>query len=310
MIVRKEALIRGLRTAWLEGGPDAAVADVPIIMFVHGFPDQAEDWQAQLIHFAAGAKVVAPYVRGTLPSERPSDDSGVGLGRYSPNGVALDLFEILSQVGGAPIGQGSQKGQKDQKVVVVGHDLGAAHAWHFARLLGRRAAGLVILNGMTIGQFTRRLRRPSQWLRCWYMAVFQVPGISERLLSSLGPRVRALTHGREQGKELIKDIAGMPLPLATPYDPVGPMHQYRAFLRDMPTAIRERPHRLGCPVLAIFGDHDPYLLVPSVQELQPEARDLTVRILNGGHWLHHEMPTTINRYLANFLAEATGRDAR
>jgi len=274
----RETTLRGLRTAWLQGGVEGG----PIALFLHGFPDAAGSWEAQLQHFAKTHTVVAPYMRGAGPSERPSR-----LKRYGRDAAALDILGVLEAV--------DPSKQKD--VYIVGHDLGAVHAWHVADLLQKRVKGLAIINGLTLGQMARRWRRPKQLLKSWYIAAMQVPLLPEALVATFGRPLVAFAHAqgglapsRRPDFQAVRDALA------------GPLNQYRAFLRETPDALARDRRRLRCPVLVLWGKDDAFLVPPTRTELEAEATAVTVRILPGNHWLHRESPDKINRLLGEFFA--------
>jgi pimeloyl-ACP methyl ester carboxylesterase len=281
--------MRGLTTGWLTAGADATR---PIVLLMHGFPDSAESWDRQIAALTDRYQVVAPYVRGAGPSEKASD-----LHRYAPDSVALDALAILDEVDPT----------HERRVFLVGHDLGAVHAWHIAGLLQKRAAGLVIINGLTIGQMSRRLTNPRQLAKSWYMLPMQIPVLPELLLGRFADRFLTAAHrkgGLPRAKRpdhtLLKDAI------------TGPLNQYRAFLRATPKSVKAPRRRLGCPVLVIFGAEDAFLEPPTHAEIARDATNLTVRILPGNHWLHRDEPEKINRLLRDFFAahEAPSDDKR
>src|SRR5271156_4937587 len=60
----------GVRFAYLEQGSG------PLVMFMHGFPDNAWSYRTQLQVFAdAGYRAVSPFLRGYAPTEIPSADA-------------------------------------------------------------------------------------------------------------------------------------------------------------------------------------------------------------------------------------------
>lgn len=269
----RETTSRGLRTGWLQAGP----ADAPeVVVFLHGFPDSAASWDHQIAHFAKTHTVIAPYVRGAGPSEKAR-----GLRRYGRDAFALDVLSILDEV----------DPKKKRPVHVVGHDLGAAHAWHLAGLLQKRAKSLAIINGLTVGQMLRRWRRPRQLVKSWYIAAMQLPLLPEAMFGALGQPLVAFAHAQ----------GGLPPERRPDFRTVrgsltGPLNQYRAFLREAPDALA-RERRLQCPVLVVFGKDDAFLVPPTRQELEADAQRVTIRILPGNHWLHRENPEKINRLL-------------
>lgn len=268
--------LRGLVTGWMTGG----AADGPLLVFIHGYPDTAEVWTAQLEHFKEEYGVIAPHGRGAGPSEPASR-----LMRYRPDSVALDVMAIIDEV----------DPMQARPLFFVGHDLGVVHAWHLASILQKRVAGLIVINGLTIAQMAGRLRSPRQLIRSWYMFMFQVPRLPELLLStSPGKRLmqRALTAGGLKKDERPDAAAAQ-----------APLNQYRAFMRDLPAALTRRKKKLACPVLVIWGESDPFLLTPTRDELEGDARDLTIRILPGHHWLQREQSERVNSLLAAFFKQ-------
>src|SRR5215470_2137721 len=88
----------------------------PLILCLHGFPDQARSFRRQMpVLAAAGFRVVAPHMRGYAPTSLPAD------GRFDGMALGEDVIALLDALGAAD-------------AIVVGHDWGAA-ATYFAALL-------------------------------------------------------------------------------------------------------------------------------------------------------------------------------
>lgn len=279
---QKSRKIRGLETAWLEARPSKErQQDAPILIFLHGFPDTAESWSYQLDHFKGRYWVVAPFIRGAAPSEPGRD-----LRRYGTSAIALDHLAILTAVDPT----------KTRRVFIVGHDLGCVHAWSLARLLGPRAAGLVVINGLTVGQMARRLTAPRQLKKSWYMFLMQIPFFPELAVSIAPRKLVALAHAKgELPQEIrppLRSLVG-----AT----VGPLNQYRALAREIPRSILTKEARLVCPVLVLWSARDAFLEPINADEIKPDARDVTIRILPSNHWVQRSNPEQINALIAEFL---------
>ena len=276
--VVRRARLRGLETAWREAGPD----DGPVLLCLHGYPDSPAVWEAQEQAFCDRYRVVAPYARGASPSA-PSDD----LGRYGRDAVALDCLGILEHV--------DPTGTRD--IVLMGHDLGVVQACHLAPLLGRRLKAVILFNGLSLPMMVRRLRRPAQVLRSWYIWAILAPGRVVDKLTSRFPRTAL---------HLVRRIADAPpaseeVRAAAPAALSAPLAQYRALARELWKASRERAPRVTAPVLVLWGTRDPFLLPPAEDEWAAFATDVTVRFLDGGHWLFKEKATTVNRICREFL---------
>jgi pimeloyl-ACP methyl ester carboxylesterase len=280
----KQREARGLTSAWLEAGPAEPAAGTPVVVLMHGFPDSAKSWSFQIDALKDRFTVVAPYVRGTEPSEKAQR-----IERYAPDAVGLDVLEILREVD--PTGK--------RPVVVVGHDLGAVHAWHVAELLQDRAKGVVLINGLTVRQMARRLTNPAQLKRSWYIFLLQVPLLPELLAKTASAPLLRFAH----------NLGGLPADLTPEVDDpkdvmIGPLNQYRAFMRLVPRALLRPVKRLACPVLALWGKDDAFVVAPKRSELERDAEKVTVRILPGNHWLHRQDSERVNKLLIEFVEQS------
>lgn len=270
--------LRGLETAWLQTEQEVTQSEFkPIFIFLHGCPDNADTWNAQFDHYSArGYTAIAPFARGVDPSSPANDQK-----RYGLDAIALDNLEILRAV--------DQEG--DRRVVVVGHDIGAIHAWKLARLLGKRLAALVIVNGPELSQMARRLSNSRQLAKSWYIALFQIPLVPELILK----RWEGALLSRAQ------KFAGMPADTATSIYPF--LAQYRQAARAIPKILRTKEAPLTAPVLVLWGKDDAFLEIPSANEFTRLANNVTVRIIEGDHWLHYNQPDRVNDLIDKFLEE-------
>jgi epoxide hydrolase 4 len=243
-----------------------------ILVFIHGYPDGPEVWSEQIKSFSKQYHVVCPYNRGTFASE-----GGRDLHRFSTESISLDFLEILKIV--------DPKGNKP--IRVVGHDLGGAIAWKLASYLGQRLSSLVVINSLSIEQMTKRFfLRPKQWLRSWYIYPFLVPKLSDHFVGRFSKQLKLES----------------PFPKAT-------LKLYRAFAREALQSLNQKPARIQAPTLVIWGNRDPFLLPPTLDELEPYAHHLTVRIIEGNHWVFREKPKLIHEILISFFSQG-GRHAR
>jgi len=267
-ISQRQLNIRGLNTAWLQSSVQPGTDTRPILFFLHGFPDSAHSWDKQLEALGDDHLVVAPFVRGAWPSEASPD-----LGRYGVAAGVLDNLAILNHVD--PSGR--------RPVVVIGHDLGVVHAWALIRHLGKRASGLVVINGMDLSQMGRRmLRRPLQLLKSWYIGVFQIPLLPELLLQKFS-------------KQLLRRDRASAI--------VAPIKQYRSFVRSMPQVAKSDFPRIKCPVLVLWGKDDPWILAPTQDEFDQLAQNAVIRILDGSHWIHRRRADAVNELIRDFALQ-------
>ncbi len=271
------ARLRGLRTAWWRSGNSSH----PILLFLHGFPDSPETWQFQAEHFQSRYEVICPYTRGAGPSENSSKKDRFGL-----KASALDLLQVLNRVD--PEGK--------RPIYCVGHDLGAVHASNLALYLGDRLKGLVLMNGLPLPVMARRINRPHQLFKSWYIYFFQMPRVPElavkffpktllRVAHQLGEIPESIALQKEQVQECLE----------------APLQQYREFAKELPRALRNPVPSVNCPVLVLWGEKDAFLAPPNYEEFRPFAAHFTCRILPGNHWLHRVDPQRVNRLLGEFF---------
>jgi len=157
-------------------------ADAPIALCLHGFPDTAYSWRKvapALVN--AGWRVVAPFMRGYLPSSLPSD------GSYHVGAVMDDALRVLDAAG--PTGRD----------VFIGHDWGAIAAAGLAAMPDSPFSKAVIMSVPLTAAFrpfgrlphSARLaaKLPRQLLHSWYIMYFQLPWLPDRSASWVIPRL-------------------------------------------------------------------------------------------------------------------------
>jgi len=271
--------IRGLKTSWLESGPKTK----PIMLFLHGFPDNAYVWSNQIKYFQKKFHIIAPFLRGVGHSEASHDSH-----RYHIQAVSLDLLAILRDVD--PTGK--------KEIYIVAHDIGTGHAWYLAPLLGKRLKGLVVINGAQSRQFFNRLKKNAyQLLKSWYMYFFFLPwlpeiaikgiplGFKKQMLVRGGAPKSYVNHFQESLKNahiLVKYYRGSLL----------------GFLQEIAS---QKKVKLKAPVLAISSLDDKFLEPANLHELEPLTEKPYVEIIEGKHWIMLEDPDRINKLINKFI---------
>lgn len=272
-LIEKSMVVRKLKTSWIEAGERGR----PVLFFCHGFPDSSIVWEHQIRTLEKHYHIVAPFVRGCENSEPGNDVT-----RYGRDAIVLDHLAILKAVTTG-----------DEPVICIGHDLGVVHAMTLVRRLGDRACGLVVINGLDLEMFTRRLRDPKQVVRSWYMGFMQVPVLPE-ILANFAPHTGAwLAKSLAGGDVAAGDMVGFDRRSA------APLNQYRALAREAAT-IDEHQARIRPHVLAIWGRDDGVLVPPTQKEWDLAALKVTIRIIPGGHWLHRDKSEIVTGFISDF----------
>jgi pimeloyl-ACP methyl ester carboxylesterase len=275
----------GLRFHALAAGP----ADGPLVMLLHGFPEASHGWRRQIGPLAdAGFRVVAPDQRGIGLSSKPE-----GIANYRVHLLADDIVAIVRALG-------------RERAQVVGHDWGGAVTWYLAARHGDVFERAVILDAPHPVTFVEHLRRhPSQMLRSWYMAFFQLPWLPEAVLRAgrFDRLARALVATSRPGTFRPDELDVYRAAWAQPGALTGMLNWYRAMRlgNSGPDAPRGSL-RVKVPVRVLWGDRD--------QALEPALADASLAWCDAGevfhfpaatHWLQHEEAEGVNARLLEFL---------
>ena len=258
---------------------------MPLVVFLHGFPEYWWSWRHQLSAMSkAGFWAVAPDLRGYNESDKPK-----GTSSYEVEKLAGDVAGLIRALG-----------RKD--AIVVGHDWGAMVAWAFAMEHPEMLQRLAILNVPHPLQMMRGLRRPAQLKKSWYIFFFQLPGIPERLMRLKDfATIRWMLRAEGFSDEEIEHYVAA---LRAPGAVKSAIAYYRAsmrrvFARRVPT-MRPIHH----PVLVIWGDRD---LALGKELAEPPARFVpnakVVHLPEATHWVQNAAPEQVNELLLEFIRE-------
>ena len=252
--------------------------DAPLLLFLHGFPDTARVWEPLMKALARDYALVAPFVHGThVPAAIPPE-------RYRLEAWCLDLLSLLQTL----------DPEHRREVFVVAHDLGGPYAQALAEYLGSRCKGLVFINSLGLAQYLSRIDKLQQWLKSYYIFLFQLRGVPEGLLRLLHP----FALGR------IYDLGGV-----APDDPLrqenksvfAGIEQYRQIFRQAPGLLLGSVPKSETPALFIWGESDPFLEIPSLNEVDRFYTQAEVRVLPGKHWILRSEAGKIAAYLQKFI---------
>ena len=141
----------GLQFSYIEAGTG------PLVLCLHGFPDNAYTFYKQIpVIAAAGYRVVAPFLRGYAPTEAP--EAG-----YQTAVLAQDTVALIEALG-------------HDEGILLGHDWGATLALGAASIAAEKIPKLITIAvphvTPLIDAFVTNL---DQQQRSWYMYFFQLP---------------------------------------------------------------------------------------------------------------------------------------
>lgn len=292
---RRTVEVPHLRFEALVWGPD----DGRLMLCLHGYPDTAWTWRHLGPFFAErGFRVVAPFMRGYAPTELARD------GDYGVGALMADAFALHGALDGGP------------DAVLVGHDWGgltangvAAHPNNpFEKVV---SMGVPLVAGLRPGSGNgRRLlsRLPGQLRMSWYIIFQQFPGVSERSLDRVLPR---LWHDWcPPGYDASTDLGHLFAALPDRTRRTAALSYYRAQFRPLRRSRRHREldryslwPKPRIPMLAMHGRIDGAIDVEigrlGARVLPPGSIH---HIVDGaGHFMQLDQPGTVHRLITEYV---------
>ena len=118
-------------TFFLHNGPlrfsAISLGTGPLVLCLHGFPDNANSYREQLPVLAnAGYRVVAVTMRGYEPGSQPAEND------YSLSSIANDIIGFVEELG-------------ERQAHLVGHDWGAAVTYMAGAMAPEKFASLTTM---------------------------------------------------------------------------------------------------------------------------------------------------------------------
>src|ERR1043166_7839179 len=151
----------GVRFAYLEQGSG------PLVMFMHGFPDNAWSYRKQLQVFAdAGYRAVSPFLRGYAPTEIPAD------GIFDPIALGKDLEALIAAL------------SDDGQARVVGMDWGGTSTFQALATAPSAIKAAVVMNTAHPIAIAKNWLNPDHIRSIFHVFYFQMPGVVSRISES------------------------------------------------------------------------------------------------------------------------------
>jgi len=276
------ASVNGVRLHYVEAGTG------PLVVLLHGFPEFWYSWRHQIPALAAaGHRVIAPDLRGYNLSDKPRD-----VAAYRIDTLAEDVAALIRHAG-------------EERADVVGHDWGGAVAWFLPLLRPEVVRKLAILNSPHPARFVKALRTLRQLGRSWYMFLFQLPWLPEKLLAyddfaPIGQALRRFSARPDCFSD--EEIRRYQEAAGRPGAATGSINYYRAAMRYGARAFIGERRRVACPTLLIWGAADQALGIELTQGLERWVDDLRVELIpEASHWVQNEAPARVNELLVDFL---------
>jgi pimeloyl-ACP methyl ester carboxylesterase len=266
----------------------------PLVLCLHGFPDNAYTYRDLLPALAAaGFRAVAPFMRGYAPTG-PAPD-----GRYQSVLLAQDAVALIPALGAT-------------RACLVGHDWGATATYGAAILAPERLERIVTLAAAHPAAARGDLAFTYERLKgTWHAYFFQMPFAEQAVAANdyafLERWWRDASPGYEPPPEKMESVKATfrqpgVLAAALAYY----RHTFHPANRD--PALAALHERLGTaptpvPTLAIHGTRDRPGRLEAFEAMDPLfAAGLEKVTLPGtGHFLHLEQPEEVARRVVAFL---------
>lgn len=267
----------GVRLAVHEtGNPDG-----PVLVAVHGYPDNHLVWEGVATALDADFRVVRYDVRGAGDSDKPT-----GRAAYRMERLGEDLDAVLDAVSpGAP-------------VHLLGHDWGSIQLWEPLADPATRAkvASFTSISGPSLAYAGAWLRTGGhvleslrQLLASTYMTAFQLPVVPDAVMR----------------RAPVERVAGDRFPRSEA-DKVNGINLYRANV--LGRVLDPDPSPVDVPVQVLVPTGDPYVRrATAALAPVPYVADLTVEEVPGGHWVVVEDPALVADRVREFVGALSSR---
>ncbi len=291
---RRVKLTNGIHLDVVDEGP----RDAPVLIFLHGFPENHRTWRHQIAHFSDSFRCIAPDQRGYRGSSKPQEVEA-----YTPDKLIGDVFLLADALG-------------VDKFTIVGHDWGGAIAWGVA--LGGQHARVeraVIANAPHPSIFQKLLyTHRGQRAASQYIIGFKEPAndalIREHGITGILKQEvnwdRSDAMPPEERAQMLKDWENRDMCF-------GMINYYRGSSMHVPTmdepfelpANYSAPNlpKLTIPTLVVWALDDLALPPENLEGLDALIDPLTiVKVPDCGHFVPWEAPEAVNAAMEQFLS--------
>lgn len=254
-----------------DGGP----SDGPVVVLLHGFPQDAASWQdVEPVLHEAGYRTLAPDLRGVSPGARPTDVS-----QYR---TVESVRDVTAMLDAADVDQAH----------IVGHDWGGFVAWAVGAESPERVLTLTAVSTPHPSALKQSMLRSTQGLKSWYMGLFQVPWLSERIIAPGSPAWNLLIKGlpadhAQRYAERMTDSTSR----------TAALNWYRVLRKELPSpSVRWR--RIDLPTRYVWGERDPALgRVAAERTADFVTGPYRFESVHAGHWIPETRPVLLGQLL-------------
>jgi pimeloyl-ACP methyl ester carboxylesterase len=269
------------------------MGDGPLVLCLHGFPDNAFTYRyLGPVLAEAGFRVVAPFMRGYAPTGRPKDE------RYQSVLLAQDAVALIPALG-------------ETTAYVVGHDWGALATYGAAALAPERVRKIVTIAAAHPATLLGAMATNYDMIKGgWHAYFFQMPFAEQAVMANDYEFIEKWWRDASPEYDPREVLESVKETFRQPGVVTAALNYYRHTMnpanRDPAlAALQEKAITTHTPVpaLALHGTKDrPGRLEAFASMDQFFAAGLEKVVLPGtGHFLHLERPAEVNAKIVEFL---------
>jgi pimeloyl-ACP methyl ester carboxylesterase len=267
----------GVRFAYLEQGSG------PLVMFMHGFPDNAWSYRKQMRVFAnAGYRAVSPFLRGYAPTEIPAD------GIFDPIALGKDLEALIAALSDEGLAR------------VVGMDWGGTSTFQALATAPSAIKAAVVMNTAHPITFSSIRKDPEAVRSIFHFYFFQIAGADSAVNIEGLPFVDYLwklwspTFKNDEHLRSIKET------LSSPGTMTAALKYYRG-LFDAGRMGRLPMNEMRTPTLTIYGSNDPTARYSVKEELLFKGPHKRIVLPDVGHFPHLEREAEVTGLIMDWF---------
>lgn len=275
--VLKYVQANGVRFAYLEQGSG------PLVIFMHGFPDNAWSYRKQLQVFAdAGYRAVSPFLRGYAPTEIPAD------GIFDPIALGKDLEALIPAL------------SEDGQARVVGMDWGGTSTFQALATAPSAIKAAVVMNTAHPITFSSIRRDPEIVRSIFHVYFFQLPGAESAVNTEGLPFVDYLWKLWSPTFNDAEHIRSIKETLSSP-GTVAAALRYYGGLTEAGRMSRLPINEMQTPTLTIYGGNDPTARYSVKEEPLFKGPHKRVVLPDVGHFPHLEREAEVTGLIMDWF---------
>lgn len=267
----------GLRFAYLEQGSG------PLVLFMHGFPDNAWSYRKQMRAFSeAGYRAVSPFLRGYAPTEIPAD------GLFDPIALGKDLEALIAAL------------SDDGTALVVGMDWGGTSTLQVLATAPSAIRAAVVMNTAHPITFSSIRRDPDAVRSLFHFYFFQLPAADSAVSTEGLPFIDYLwklwspTFKNDEHLRSIKETLSSPGTMSAAL-------KYYGGLFNAGYAGRLPMNDMHTPTLTIYGSNDPTARYSEKEEPLFKGPHRRIVLPDVGHFPHLEREAEVTALIMDWF---------